>query len=207
MSESTRLSITPRSFLGQVWALTKPYWVSEERWAARGLLAAVVTLNLGLVFITILINKWNNDFFNALQNKDSVEFSHQLLVWLILAAVYLVCAVYQLNLSMWLQIRWRRWLTNVYFGEWLNDRVYYRLELKHHGADNPDQRIQEDLKLFTTNTLSLALGLLRAVVSLCSFVFILWTLSGPLPISLGDWQFSIPGYMMWAALGYAIGGT
>ena len=207
MSENTRLSITTTSFLRQVWALTKPYWVSEERWAARGLLATLITLNLGLVFITVLINKWNNDFFNALQNKDSSAFSHQLMVWLALAAVYLAVAVYQLNLNMWLQIRWRRWLTNVYFGEWLDKRVYYRLELKNHGADNPDQRLQEDLKLFTTSTLSLALGLLRAVVSLFSFVFILWTLSGPLALSLGGMQLSVPGYMVWAALGYAIGGT
>src|SRR5262249_33190450 len=183
MSESRRLSITTKSLVRQVWALTKPYWFSEERWAARGLLAAVVALNLGLVFITVLINIWNNDFFNALQNKDSGAFSHQLIVWLVLAAMYLVGAVYQLNLNMSLQIRWRRWLTNVYFGEWLDRRVYYRLELKNHGTDNPDQRMQEDLKLFTTNTLSLTLGLLRAVVSLCSFVLILWTLSGPLAIS------------------------
>ena len=108
---------------------------------------------------------------------------------------------------MWLEIRWRRWLTNVYFGEWLDKRVYYRLELKNHGTDNPDQRLQEDLKLFTASTLLLALGLLRAVVSLFSFVFILWTLSGPLALSLGGMQLSVPGYMVWAALCYAIGGT
>src|SRR5262245_53128343 len=207
MSDNTRLPVTTPSFLRQVWALTKPYWFSEERWAARGLLAAVITLNLGLVAITVLINKWNNDFFNALQNKDSSAFSQQLIVWLVLAAVYLVAAVYQLNLNMWLQIRWRRWLTNVYFGEWLDQRVYYRLELKNHGTDNPDQRLQEDLKLFTTDTLSLALGFLRAVVSLFSFVFILWTLSGPLALSLGSMQLSVPGYMVWVALCYAIGGT
>jgi putative ATP-binding cassette transporter len=207
MSDNTRLPITTPSFLRQVWGLTKPYWFSEERWAARGLLAAVITLNLGLVAITVLINKWNNDFFNALQNKDSSAFSQQLIVWLVLAAVYLVGAVCQLNLNMWLQIRWRRWLTNVYFGEWLGGRVYYRLELKNSGTDNPEQRMQEDLKLFTTNTLSLALGLLRAVVSLFSFVFILWTLSGPLAFSLGGWQLAVPGYMVWAALSYAIGGT
>ncbi len=207
MSESIRLSIASRSFLRQVWALTKPYWWSEDRWVARGLLAAVVTLNLGLVFLTVLINEWNKDFFNALQNKDSGVFSQQLLVWLLLAAAYLVSAVSQLTLNMGLQIRWRRWLTEVYFAEWLDERVYYRLELKGNGTDNPDQRMQEDLKLFTTNTLSLALGLLRAVVSLGSFVFILWTLSGPLALSLGGRTLAIPGYMVWAALGYAIGGT
>jgi vitamin B12/bleomycin/antimicrobial peptide transport system ATP-binding/permease protein len=207
MSESIRLSITTRSVLRQVWALTKPYWFSEERWAARGLLAAVVALNLGLVFITVLINKWNNDFFNALQNKDRGAFSHQLIVWLVLAATYLVGAVYQLNLNMWLQIRWRRWLTNVYFGEWLDKRVYYRLELKNHGTDNPDQRLQEDLKLFTTNTLSLALSLLRAVVSLFSFVLICGRSLAPWHSHSAACNCFVPGYMVWAALCYAIGGT
>src|SRR5215475_11737940 len=98
MSDNIRLPITTKSFLRQVWALTKPYWFSEERWAARGLLATLIALNLGLVYITVLINQWNNNFFNALQNKDSGAFSHQLFVWLALAAVYIVVAVYQLNL-------------------------------------------------------------------------------------------------------------
>jgi len=207
MSQETRLAITSRSFLKQVWALTRPYWFSEERWVARGLLAAVVALNLGLVYITVLLNKWYNDFYNSLQNKDAAAFGRLLLVFAIMAAAYIVLAVYQLNLNMSLQIRWRRWLTNVYFGEWLGERVFYRMELKNYGTDNPDQRIQEDLKIFSANTLSLGLGLLRSVVSLLSFVFILWTLSGPLSVPLGIQQLNIPGYMVWAALLYAIGGT
>jgi putative ATP-binding cassette transporter len=116
MSESTRLSITTRSFLRQVWALTKPYWFSEERWAARGLLAAVVTLNLGLVFITVLINQWNNDFFNALQNKDSGAFSHQLSMWLILAPISLT------NLFVRNPIRLRNWVVLRLGGRGLSNR-------------------------------------------------------------------------------------
>ena len=123
----TILNLPDKSYLGKVWALIKPYWtVSEEKWAARGLLAAVVAINLGIVFITVLINKWNNAFFNALQNKDAHEFGHQLLVFTILALSYIAAAVIQINLNWILQIRWRRWLTAVYFREWLSQRVYSR---------------------------------------------------------------------------------
>lgn len=203
----TPLVLTATSFLGKVWLLARPYWYSEERWSARGLLAAVILFDLGLVYLIVRFNHWYNDFFNALQNKDSAEFSRQLVVWLVIAAIYIAVAVYKTNLQLLLQIRWRRWLTQVYFKEWLNERVYYRLELKGYGTDNPDQRMQEDLKLFTDGTLTLGLGLMDAVVTLFSFVFILWTLSGPLSFSMGGAEIVVPGYMVWVALVYAIGGT
>src|SRR5262245_25317112 len=167
------LALTARTFLGNLWKLTRPYWVSEERWSAWGLLAATVALSLGLVYLVVLINQLQQAFFDALQNKNLAEFNWQLLRWLLLAAIYIVIAVYQLYLNMLLQIRWRRWLTEVYFNEWLADRVYYRMEVKNYGTDNPDQRIAQDLQIYTSMTLSLALGLLRAVVTLGSFIGIL----------------------------------
>ena len=198
-----------RASLRTLWALARPYWFSEERWVARGLLAAVVLLNLGLVGINVLLNRWNAAFFNALQDKDFPAFLHQLGVFTLLAFAYIVTAVYQIYLNLMLQIRWRRWLTDVYLDRWLGDRVYYRLELGSHGrgTDNPDQRISQDLQAFASRTLSLGLGLLRAVVTLASFVTILWGLSGPLVVPLGHRLLPIPGYMVWAALVYAVLGT
>lgn len=207
MTEDTRLSIRSRAFLKQVWALTKPYWTSEEKWTARSLLFAVVVLNLGLVYITVLLNSWYNAFYNAIQEKNFGEFKHQLLIFLLLALLYITVAVVQLGVNMSLQIRWRRWITNVYFGEWLRDNVLYRLELKSYGTDNPDQRMQEDLKIFTTSALGLGLDLMRSVVSFFSFVFILWTLSGPLSFTLGAHAITVPGYMVWVAIVYAVFGS
>ncbi len=63
-----------RGFLRDLWALTRPYWSSEERWSARGLLAIIIALNLGMVYLTVLFNEWNNGFYNSLQNKDYDEF-------------------------------------------------------------------------------------------------------------------------------------
>ena len=121
---------------------------SEERWIARGLLAVVIGLNLGLVYINVLLNQWNNAFYNTLQNMDKDEFFVQLGRFAMIAAAYIVVAVYQLYLNQMLQIRWRRWLTGRYLQEWIGARTYYRLQLTDRGTDNPDQRIADDLKHF-----------------------------------------------------------
>jgi vitamin B12/bleomycin/antimicrobial peptide transport system ATP-binding/permease protein len=196
-----------RNSIRDAWRLAKPYWVSEEKWSARGLLLAVVALNLGNVYISVRLNEWNNAFYNALQKLDSGEFFRQLGVFCLLAAVFIVMAVYALYLSQMLQVRWRRWLTRRYLGAWLSDRAYYHLDLKS-ATDNPDQRISEDLNQFTSYLLTLSLGLLTSVVSLVSFLFILWGLSGPANIPLGALgMLHIPAYLVWAALLYAGAGT
>jgi putative ATP-binding cassette transporter len=200
--------------LREAWGLSLPYWQSEERWAARGLLAAVVGLNLALVALSVLLSYWNREFFNALEARDAAAFSALLFTWqetesglmpgfAWIAALYILVAVYALYLRQALQIRWRRWITGTLLAGWLAERAYYRLALANGGADNPDQRLAEDAKLFVDDTLALALGLLRSVVTLLSFLLVLWALSGPATI-LGV---EIPGYMVWVALLYAAFGT
>ncbi len=195
-------------FLRDAWRLAKPYFVSDDRKWAWSLLAAVIALNLCLVFINVRINFWNNDFYNTLQNLDEHGFFVQLGIFTLLAAAYIATSVYQTYLQQMLQIRWRRWLTRQYLHDWLEAKAYYRLQLTGDGTDNPDQRISEDLNRFTDMTLGLTLGLLNSVVTLFSFLSILWVLSGPLAIPLGSFgALTIPGYMVWFALLYAIFGT
>ena len=202
------------AFLGDAWALTRPYWTSEERGRAFLLLGAVVVLNLSLVGMTVLLTYWQRAFYNALEQKDAATFWALIFLggeadgtWFpgfsILAAIFIFVAVYQLYLRQALQIRWRRWLTRDYLDRWLADRAYYRIALTDPATDNPDQRIAEDIKLFVDDTLSLSLGLMNAVVTLASFIVVLWGLSGPLEV-LG---LSIPGYMVWVALIYSALGT
>ena len=198
---------TTHTFLRDLWALARPYWFSEERRSARSLLAAVVALNLGIVYLNVLFNKWNNNFYNALQDKDMSAFYALIWQFSLLAAAFIVCAVYRLYLNQMLQIRWRRWLNDRYLDRWIGSRVYYRMQLTDGGTDNPDQRIAQDLALFVESTLSLTLGLLSAVVTLGSFVTILWSLSGTLEFALAGRSVSIPGYMVWVAVLYAIAGT
>jgi putative ATP-binding cassette transporter len=194
-----------RLLFRDAWTIGRPYWFSEDRWAGRGLLLAVIGLNLGIVFINVLLNQWNNAFYNSLQDKDFGAFQAQLLKFTYLAAAYIAIAVYQLYLNQMLQIRWRRWLTDRYLAAWMADKAYYRMQLHSAETDNPDQRIAEDLRLFVSTTLGLGLGLMRAVVTLVSFVAILWSLSGPFTIP--GVNVTVPGYMVWAALLYALVGT
>jgi putative ATP-binding cassette transporter len=197
-----------RGFLRQAWALTWPYWKSEEKWSAIALLAAVVGLNLFSVWLNVRFNTWNKDFYDALQEYHWSEFWYQFGIFGALAFAMIVDAVYSLYLRQILHIRWRRWLTDRFLHNWLENQNYYRLQLNQAVTDNPDQRISDDIDSFATMTIGLSLGLLNAFVTLLSFLMILWVLSGALTIPIGGGRtFSIPGYMVFAALIYSAGGT
>src|SRR4051812_44329095 len=155
-------------FLTAFWALAKPYWVSEQRKKGLGLLATVIGLSLGLVWLEVQFNTWNRNFYNALEQKDQSEFFRQLWIFTIIAVVWIIAGVYRLYLQQMLQIEWRAWLNEHFLKQWLGERAYYRLQLLDRGVDNPDQRIAEDLHLFVDNTLDLGIGLLSAVVTLVS---------------------------------------
>ncbi|MDB5873039.1 MAG: transporter ATP-binding protein [Ramlibacter sp.] len=196
----------------KVWALTRPYFSSEEKWKARLLLAAIVVLNLASVYMLVLMNDWNRLFYDALQQKDQVVFWSQLGRFTYLAFGLIVIAVYKFYLTQLLELRWRAWMTNHYLRRWLSDQAFYRMELARFSGqagapDNPDQRIQEDLGLFTSYSVSLTMGLLNSVVTLFSFVGILWGLSGGFFFNLGGSQYELHGYMVWAAVAYCIVGS
>jgi vitamin B12/bleomycin/antimicrobial peptide transport system ATP-binding/permease protein len=196
-----------RSTLATVWRIAVPYFHSEDKFAARLLFAAVIAIELAQVLITVLVNQWYNRFYNALQEKNWDGFVSEIGIFCILATCSVVLSVYQIYLNQWLQIRWRRWMTGRYLGEWLRDANHYRMQIKGDVADNPDQRIADDVKSFVDQTLSLTVGLLSAIVTLASFVVILWGLSADSPLHLFGHEFMIPGYLVWCALIYSIFGT
>src|SRR5215210_5189343 len=187
-------------FVGPAWRLIVAYWRSEERWRARQLLAVIVALTLGLVGLLVLLNDWNREFYEALQNRDFDSFGSLLLRFGILATVFIVGSVYKLYWTQMLEMRWRTWLTRRFVGSWLDRQAYYRIALENRATDNPDQRIAEDLRLFTTTTLGLSLGILSSFVTLVTFAVILWSISGPLDFTVGGTPVSIPAYMLWVAL-------
>ena len=202
-----------RHFAARAWALSSPYFGSDEKWRARGLLAAIVALNLGAVYMLVQLNEWNRVFYDALQNKNAEVFWQQLLRFTLLAFGYILIAVYRFYLTQLLEIRWRAWMTEHVLQRWLGAKAFYRLELMRFTRedaslpDNPDQRIQEDLGLFTASAVSLSMGLLNACVTLASFVGILWGLSGSFGFSFNGADWSIPGFMVWMAVVYALIGS
>ena len=196
-----------RSTLATVWRIAAPYFRSEDKLAGRTLLAAVISIELALVGLDVLLNQWNNRFYNALQDKNWEVFVREIGFFCILATSNVVLSIYQLYLNQWLQIRWRRWMTSRYLGEWLQDANHYRMQLRGDAADNPDQRITDDVKLFVDQTLNIGVGLLSSIVTLASFVVILWGLSAAAPLHVFGSEFAIPGYLVWGALIYAVFGT
>jgi len=195
------------STLATVWRIASPYFRSEERGPGLVLLAAVIAIELSIVGLTVLLNEWNNTFYNALQNRNWDAFIYQLGYFCVLATAFILLAVYQLYLNQWLQIRWRRWLTATYLDHWLEGANHYRMQLLGDAADNPDQRISEDIRQFIDLTLNIGLQLLNSCVTLFSFMIILWSLSAAAPLHLFGVAFNIPGYLLWAALIYAVIGT
>jgi putative ATP-binding cassette transporter len=205
-----------KTFKTQAWALTKPYFQSDEKWKARGLLVAIIALNLGLVYMAVLFNEWNKLFYDALQDKNAAVFWTQLGRFTYLAFAFIIIAVYKFYLTQLLELRWRAWMTGHYLQRWLANHAFYKLELNRfalqangdaRNPDNPDQRIQEDINLFTSYTISLTMGLLNAVVTLLSFVGILWGLSGGFAFSFNGGQYNIPGFMVWMAVLYCAAGS
>ena len=195
-----------KSFL-PVWRLSARYFSSEDRLRARFLLLSVIAIELGLVTVAVLLNRWYANFYNALQDRNSDAFSSQLLVFCGIAIAATLLNVFKLYMNQWLEIRWRAWMTTSYLEHWLGKAIHYRMQLTGDLADNPDQRIAEDIRLFIEETLTIGLGLLSAVASVASFVVILWVLSEEAPLHFGDTTFAIPGYLVWSALLYAILGT
>lgn len=186
-----------------MWPLISPYWVSEDRFRAWGLFLAITALTLATVWVNVRLNSWSGDFYNALQDKKFETFQRLLLEFAGWAFAYIALVVYAQYLTQMLQMRWRRWMTDVYLVRWMEASAFYRIGLVDLGSDNPDQRIAEDLRDFIFSSLDLFFGLLKAVASFVAFVGILWALSGPLEVG----GVVIPGYMVWVALAYALVGS
>lgn len=190
------------------WRLMKSYWKSKEKWRARGLLAGVIALSLGQVYMLVMLNQWNNVFYNALQERDFEVFWPLIGQFSLIAFGYIIMAVYAIYVKQMLEIKWRTWMTSRYLDEWMHSQTYYRLQvLGGDGVDNPDQRISDDIGMFVNLTLSLFIGLLKQVSTLVAFVVILWQLSGALDIPVGDTVLSVPGYMVFVTLIYSVVGT
>ncbi|HUX22339.1 MAG TPA: SbmA/BacA-like family transporter, partial [Spirochaetia bacterium] len=197
-----------RAFFRDLWQLAKPYWtISDERWLARGLFALVIALNLVMVYMNYRITNWYNSFYNDMQQYKDAAVWHGVLVFLLLAAIFILAAVFQTYFGQMLQIRWRRWLTTRYLDNWLARSTYYHMQILGDGTDNPDQRISVDLDSFTNQTLGFIVGLIGSITTLVAFIALLWHLSAQAALPWHGGKLVIPGYLVWVALLYSAIGT
>lgn len=194
--------------LRSAWRIARAYWFSEEKGSAWRLLLAVIVLNLGLVYITVQINIWHAFFYQVIQDYNYTGFIDAVVQFAVLAGIFIIVRGVQVYVRMLLHINWRRWLTDRYLSEWLKRKTYYRLQLMvGNAADNPDQRISEDIELFVGLTLRLSLDMLQDIVTVSSFVVILWNLSGVIYFTISGVVIPVYGYLVWAAFLYAGMGT
>lgn len=170
------------------------------------MIAFLIAINLGQVALNVRLSFFSRDMFNALEAKDAAAFWYQLFViFTPLAAVFVAIALTEVLLQNVLNIRWRAFLNTYYVNQWLGDGAHYRMQLIGRGADNPDQRISEDLRKFVDSTYSLSIGLMNQAATLVSFVAILWTISAG--FTFPGTSYEVPGLLVWVCAGYAILGT
>jgi putative ATP-binding cassette transporter len=196
--------------VARVWPF--PAFSSLERRVAIAMVVFLVVVNQAQVGINVRISFINRDLFNAIQDKNEAAFWYQFaIVFIPWAAVYIVSSVAEFVVQSTLVIRWRRWLTDHYIKRWLNDNTHYRMSLIGSGADNPDQRISEDVNRFIDGghvgygLYSFSILLISKLSSLVSFAIILWNLS--IDFTLPYTNIALPGLLFWVALIYAGIGT
>jgi len=192
-----------RTFL----TLALPYFSSEERWRARGLLLGVIAGELGFVAVAVTVIQWNARFFNALEARDWAAFKHELVIFGFITLGAIAVGMAQYFFGTTLQIRLRRFMTERYVAMWMANGRHYRLRFVDNTVDNIHLRIGNDVLLFVQRTHELGTGLLQSVVALISFAIILWGLSSTTPLPLFGTDFSFPGYLVFTALAYAGLGT
>src|SRR5499427_4782048 len=205
----------------QITRLADPYFVTNdtgdlqlgggvrhvtERRLANSLIIALVVINQLQVAINIRLSFFNRDWFNAIQNKDSAAFWSLLFgVFCFWAAIAVVSGLIEYYAESVLKIRWRRWMSERYYGLWLDDGGLYRASLIGQAADNPDQRIAEDVRNFLNSTYAFSISLLSTVSTLVSFSIILWTI--PVDFTVPGTDIIVPGLPFWVALVYSLVGT
>ncbi len=190
------------------WQLIKAYWQSEQRLSAYVLYISVILMSVAIVGMDVVFNYWYNGFYNALQDYNKASAYDLIRVFIFIATIFIVLAVYRYYMHQYLGLRWRRWLTNQFLNRWLENKSYYYLENFNETTDNPDQRIQEDIGALVTSSLDLSVGLFTSITTFFAFIYILWTLSGNFILNLGPLgTYTIHGYLVWVAIIYAIIGT
>ncbi|MBA1154900.1 ABC transporter ATP-binding protein/permease [Microvirga mediterraneensis] len=194
--------MTP-SILRELFQLFRDMLRKGKGWPMLRLGAAILVILVGNMFGQVRLNQWNGAFFDAVEKRDTSAFFHQLLVFVVIVGVLLALVVAQTWLQERLKIRLRQRLTQVLLDIWLKPNRAYQMGFMGENGAQPDQRMQEDCRLFSELSTELGVGMLQAFLLLVSFIGVLWALSGPVSFTLGGREITISGYMVWVAVGYA----
>lgn len=196
-----------KSAASETWALLRTLWRSRYRLRIGLLAGGIVAILVGNMVGQIRLNQWHGAFFDALEQQNIGTFGTQLLIFLAIVCGLLALVVGQTWMQEMLKVRLREWLTHHLLDEWLVSGRAYRLGLAGQIGVNPDQRIEEDTRKLTEFSTILGVGLLQAGMLLVTFIGILWALSDNVVFMYEGSKFTIPGYMVWCAILYALIGS
>jgi len=166
-----------------------------------------MALVCGVVYSLVLLNRWNQDFYNALQNLNKEEFFKQLGIFFLIGIAYSLIAAYKFYVLQKIAVLWRQWLTEKNLTKWLGHKNFYLWHVLPSPVDNPDQRLSEDIRELTDLSLEIGEKLFREFITFVSFIGILWGLSSSFRFQISDYSIEIPRYLVWACLLYATVGT
>jgi putative ATP-binding cassette transporter len=190
----------PRRF----WQTAGGFWLGKTRSSAIGLTGALLLIIVCLLAAAYAMNAWNRAMFDGMQNRDAAAVARLSLLYFAILAVSVLLSVVQVYLRMALQRRWRAWLTNGIVDRWLAHGRYYQLNLVRGDHANPEYRIADDVRIATESPVDFVTGVTQALLSAAMFIVVLWTIGGALDFSFGSLQLHIPGFLVIAALLYAI---
>lgn len=190
--------------LKNVWTLSKDFFLGEMKWYAFAMLLGALVFEAGFVYILVKVAHWSRDIYNALDNLDYKAFIELMYRYVYLFIAILLVSAIKVFIALSLMLKWREWMTSRYLDKWLNKASYYGCKLIGNEVDNPDQRISEDVKNFTSNVLNLTISLVSVVMTLTSFSVMLWFIVDPFEFTLWGIDFKIHGYLFWIAFFYAL---
>jgi vitamin B12/bleomycin/antimicrobial peptide transport system ATP-binding/permease protein len=168
----------------QFWAIAKSYWSGEQKWYARGLLLLVIILSLGYTGLSVLLNSKRGELISALSAQDQDRFWQTIWIFTGILVVYAPLYAGYVYLRDRLGLQWRQWLTNHFVDKYFHNRSFYNLNQISSNIDNPDQRIAEDVKNFTQESLTLLLAVVDSLLAIAAFSSVLWGISRPLILFL-----------------------
>lgn len=190
--------------------LLRRFWKTAGLFWSRGSPAAAWRLSAGLLFIILLLlgasyamNAWNRSMFDSLQNRNVDAVAWLSIIYFVILAVSVIVSIIQVYVRMTLQRRWRAWLNDQLVDRWIEHGRYYQLNLVKGDHANPEYRIADDVRIATISV-DFVSGITQAFLSAATFIVVLWAIGGALDVNVGGFQLHIPGFLVIAALIYAV---
>ncbi len=190
-----------KEVIRRIWKMAAPYWTqSDEKWGSLALLLVNISIMVLNVQVGVRFTIWNRDWTNAFTNHDIQLWQQNLWIFFILGMSMIFTGTFNTYITGWINIRWRRWMTARYINFWMANSNHYKMQLTGNETDNPDQRIQDDISGFLGSTWTYTFSFVQNIYTLVNYIIMLLQLSATVPLVVGKYDISFPGYFVVIAI-------